>query len=79
MNPVSPLFEKIDASIRKEGESFEKQLFTLRCSSGSRLLIFDFRNGCGICNRDEGEDIAHGLERFYTHLCSAGSGQRFYT
>lgn len=38
MNPVSPLFEKIDASIEKKANLL-KTAFTLRCSSGSRLFV----------------------------------------
>ena len=36
-------------------------------------VYFDFRNGCGICNRDEGEDIAHGLGKIlYAFMFSWG-------
>lgn len=54
MNPVSPLFEKIDASIEKKANLFENS-FSRYAVRAVRLFVFDFRNGCGICDRDEGK------------------------
>ena len=72
MNPVSPLFEKIDASIEKKANLL-KTAFHVTLFERFLPVCFDFRNGCGICDCDEGEDIAHGLGKIlYAFMFSWG-------
>lgn len=76
MNPVSPLFEKIDASIEKKANLFENNFSRYAVRAVLACLFLTFRNGCGICDCDEGgryQDIAHGLGKIlYAFMFSWG-------
>ncbi len=74
MNPVSPLFEKIDASIEKKANLFENSFSRYAVRAVLACLFLTLGTAVAFAIAMKGEDIAHGLERFYTHLCSAGAG-----
>lgn len=61
MNPVSPLFEKIDASIEKKANLFENSFSRYAVRAVLACLFLTLGTAVAFAIAMKGEDIAHGL------------------
>lgn len=73
MNPVSPLFEKIDASIEKKANLFENSFSRYAVRAVLACLFLTLGTAVAFAIAMKGEDIAHGLGKIlYAFMFSWG-------
>ncbi len=73
MNPVSPLFEKIDASIEKKANLFENSFSRYAVRAVLACLFLTLGTAVAFAIAMKGEDIAHGLGKtLYAFMFSWG-------
>ncbi len=73
MNPVSPLFEKIDASVEKKANLFENSFSRYAVRAVLACLFLTLGTAVAFAIAMKGEDIAHGLGKIlYAFMFSWG-------
>ncbi|WP_195155158.1 formate/nitrite transporter family protein [Enterococcus faecium] len=73
MNPVSPLFEKIDASIEKKANLFENSFSRYAVRAVLACLFLTLGTAVAFAIAMKGEDVAHGLGKIlYAFMFSWG-------